>query len=124
MKVVKKIFAFLLIIYIEITNILTLNALAASNDTTTKSDVKRDEEYSINSSWPEGPSVTAESAILMDVNTGTILFEKNPHEQLYPASITKILTTLVALENSSLSDTVTFSKNAIYNLRYDSSNIC
>ena len=107
MKVTRKIITFLLIIYIEITNILTLNALAASND----------------SKWPKGPSVTAESAILMDVNTGTILFEKNPHKQLYPASITKIMTTLLALENSNLSDTVTYSKSAIYNLRYDSSKI-
>lgn len=123
MKVTRKIFTFLLIIYIEIANILTLNTLAASNSPITNQAVKKDKENSVSSKWPKGPSVTAESAILMDVNTGTILFEKNPHKQLYPASITKIMTTLLALENSKLSDTVTYSKSAIYNLRYDSSKI-
>ncbi len=116
MKVTRKVFTFLLIIYIEIANILTLNTLAASNGTITNQAVKKDKENSVNSKWPKGPSVTAESAILMDVNTGTILFEKNSHKQLYPASITKIMTTLLALENSKLSDTVTYSKSAIYNL--------
>lgn len=123
MKVTRKIFTFLLIIYIEIANILTLNALAASNGTIANQAVKKDKKYSADFKWPKGPSITAEAAILMDVNTGTILFEKNPHKQLYPASITKIMTTLLALENSNLSDTVTYSKSAIYNLRYDSSKI-
>ena len=65
--------------------------------------------------WPEGPTVEAPSAILMEMSTGTILYEKNSTEQNYPASITKILTTLVALENSELDEVVTFSKEAIDN---------
>lgn len=64
--------------------------------------------------WPQGPTVTAPSAIVMDVTTGTILFEKNIHERHYPASITKILTTLIALERCDLKETVTFSQDAIY----------
>ena len=52
--------------------------------------------------WPEGPSIESESAVVMEVNTGTILYEKNSQEKKYPASITKIMTTLLALENSSL----------------------
>jgi D-alanyl-D-alanine carboxypeptidase len=78
MKVTRKVFTFLLIIYIEIANILTLNTLAASNGTITNQAVKKDKENSVNFKWPKGPSVTAESAILMDVNTGTILLKKIP----------------------------------------------
>ncbi|MCR4605692.1 MAG: D-alanyl-D-alanine carboxypeptidase [Eubacterium sp.] len=59
------------------------------------------------------PSVSADSAIVMDVQSGTILYEKNIDKKQYPASITKIMTTLIALENSSLDETVTFSKNSV-----------
>lgn len=67
------------------------------------------EEY-----WPEGPQIAGESAVVMEASTGTVLYEKNSHEQSYPASITKIMTSLLAVENSSLDEKVTFSKNAIY----------
>ncbi len=43
--------------------------------------------------------IKAKSAILMDVNTGTILFEKNMHEALPPASVTKIMTLLLVFES-------------------------
>lgn len=63
--------------------------------------------------WPESPEVDSNAAILMELSTGTILYEKNITEQHYPASITKILTTLIALENSDLNEVVTFSDEAI-----------
>ena len=59
------------------------------------------------------PSIAAVGGIVMDVQSGTVLYEKNINERLYPASITKIMTTLVALENSSLDEEVTFSQNAV-----------
>ena len=58
--------------------------------------------------WPSGVSISADGGILMDANSGAVLYGKNIHEQYYPASITKILTALVILENCSLDDTVTF----------------
>ena len=51
---------------------------------------------SLDSNWPSGPSVSSETAILIEAETGTILYEKSAHQQMYPASITKILTTLIA----------------------------
>lgn len=77
-------------------------------------------------SWPKGPSknsISAESAIVMELNTGTILYSKNIHDEHYPASITKIMTTLLCLENSSLTDTVTYSSNAVNSIEYGSSHI-
>ena len=42
--------------------------------------------------WPQGPAIGAKSAILMEMNTHTILYAKNIHEKMYPASTTKIFT--------------------------------
>lgn len=73
--------------------------------------------------WPDGPLIGAEAAILMEANTGVILYSKNIHEQLYPASTTKILTCLIAAETSSLDETVTFSSEAVFSLPRGSSNM-
>lgn len=98
------------------TNILSVNATANTEETTTPVTDSSTE-------WPTHPDVNAESAILMDINTGTVLYEKNMDEQMYPASTTKILTTLLALENSSLDETVTFSHNAVFSIEPGSSHI-
>lgn len=63
--------------------------------------------------WPKGPAVESVSAVLMEVNTGTVLYAKNPDTQLYPASITKIMTALLTLEHSKLTDTVVYEGEAI-----------
>ena len=65
--------------------------------------------------WPDAPETLSPSVILMEESTGTILYEKNSDEAHYPASITKIMTTLRAVENGKLSDMVTFSDDAINN---------
>lgn len=65
--------------------------------------------------WPEGPAVESEAAIVLEITSGTVLYEKNSQDTHYPASITKIMTTLVALENSDLNEVVTFSDAAIDN---------
>lgn len=63
--------------------------------------------------WPDGPAITAESAILLDADTGTILYAKNIHECLYPASTTKMMTALLAAENLALDDTVTMTQDIL-----------
>jgi len=73
--------------------------------------------------WPTGPVVTAESAILMEAETGAILYAKNIHQQQYPASTTKILTTLIASEQCSLDEIVTFSHDAVYGIPRGSNHI-
>lgn len=52
------------------------------------------------------PSIYAEAALVMDLNTGQILYEKNINEKLAPASVTKILTALIVLEKCKLEDKV------------------
>lgn len=59
----------------------------------------------------------AKSAVLMDADTGTVIYEKNSHEKLPPASITKVMTMLLVMEaieqkKLKLTDSVTVSENA------------
>lgn len=63
--------------------------------------------------WPQGPQVYGNSAIVMDMNSGAVLYGKKVDDQHYPASITKLLTALVALENSKLDDEVYFSEDSV-----------
>lgn len=65
--------------------------------------------------WPEEIQVVSPCAVVMELNTGTVLYDKNGKEEHYPASITKIMTTMLALEHSDLDETVTFSDAAIDN---------
>ena len=73
--------------------------------------------------WPQGDAVESDAAICMDGNTGAVLYGKNIEKQEYPASITKIMTVLLALENGNLDDTVTFSENAVYSIEYGSAHL-
>jgi len=57
--------------------------------------------------WAEGPHIYSEAGIVMDADSGAILYAKNIDNQHYPASITKVLTALVALEHNELTKTVT-----------------
>jgi D-alanyl-D-alanine carboxypeptidase len=77
--------------------------------------------------YPEGsgiaPELVSDSAIVIDADTGDILYEKDAYSTRYPASITKIMTGLLALENGDLTSTVTFSENAIWGIERDSTHI-
>lgn len=60
-------------------------------------------------SWPQAPEIAEETGVLMEASTGQVLFDKGMDEIRYPASTTKIMTTLLILENiEDLSQTVTF----------------
>ena len=66
--------------------------------------------------FAETPSLNSEAAILVEVSTGRILYEKNSTKQLYPASTTKIMTAILVIENCNLSDTVTVTQSALNNI--------
>ncbi|MCB7319041.1 serine hydrolase [Lacrimispora sp. 210928-DFI.3.58] len=72
--------------------------------------------------WPSDTGIQSEAGIVIDMDSGTVLFGQNIHEQKIPASITKILTALVVIENSSMEDMVTFSHDAVYNVEEGSGN--
>lgn len=70
------------------------------------------------------PDLVATAAIVMDAESGQILYEKNAYERRYPASITKIMTTLLAIEHKvNMNETVTMTDNAVWGIDRDSTNI-
>ena len=73
--------------------------------------------------WPQGPGTYGEAAIVMEVETGAILYGKNIDEHYFPASITKVLTSLIALENGQLSDPVQFSNECVSSVKPDEASI-
>ena len=73
--------------------------------------------------YPEAPETEAPATILMEAKTGAILYQKNMNQTYYPASITKVMTALLTIENCSLDETVTFSYRATHELEPGSSSI-
>lgn len=71
-----------------------------------------------------GPDIHGEGYCVMDADTGEVLLYKNMDYEFYPASITKVMTALVVLEEvSDLDDTLTFSEYAIGSLTSNSSTL-
>jgi D-alanyl-D-alanine carboxypeptidase (penicillin-binding protein 5/6) len=63
--------------------------------------------------WAGAPQVQARAAVLMDAETGQVLFAKNAHQPLPPASLTKIMTAIVVLERCELDAGVKASQRAV-----------
>lgn len=70
----------------------------------------------VNASDENIPNIASPSALLMDLNTGKILYEKNINKEMYPASLTKVMTAVLALENCELTDVATVSENAVMSI--------
>ncbi len=82
------------------------------------------DQTGIQTPYPQmAPEIQADSAILMDADSGAILYGKKINTEQYPASITKLLTCLVVWENCSPDEVVTFSRNAVFGIERGSSNI-
>lgn len=101
------------------------SAVCAENEIDARVEAQRAMEVQSNmvENWPTGPIVSAESAILIEAGTGAVLYAKNVHQQQYPASTTKILTTLIAAEQCGLDEEVTFSHEAVFSIPRDSNHI-
>lgn len=69
------------------------------------------------------PKIDAKTAIVMNAKNGDILYYKYMHRKKYPASLTKLMTVLITLEQCQLNEKVKFSKNAIDSIEPGSSNI-
>jgi D-alanyl-D-alanine carboxypeptidase len=72
---------------------------------------------------PENLEINSTAALLIDANTGSVIYEKNGYNTYYPASITKLMTALLTIENLSPLQTITFTNDAVLGLPRNSSNI-
>ena len=121
-------FAFLSILIVLLALPMSgINAYAASTLEEFQAEAEERKSLPIQSNQiencPAGPAIGAESAILLEANTGVILYAKNIDERLYPASTTKLMTCLLAAENSKIDETVTFSSNAVFSIEPGSSHM-
>ena len=71
----------------------------------------------------DAPVINAQAAIVMDLDTGDVLYEKSAHQTMYPASITKVLTCLLAIENGNVNDIITVSESDMSQVEEGSSAI-
>lgn len=69
------------------------------------------------------PSTYSEAYIVMDATTGQVLLEKNAHKRMYPASITKILTSAIALDRGNINDTWEMTYKATHSIEAGSTHI-
>ena len=68
----------------------------------------------VNSIDLEEPNITADYAILIEAATGRVIYEKNADEKAYPASTTKMLTCVLAIEKGDLDKTLSVSQRAAW----------
>lgn len=67
-------------------------------------------------SFADEPNLNSEAAILVEVSTGRIIYEKNSTKQMFPASTTKVLTAILVIENCELDEIVTVRESALSNI--------
>lgn len=109
---------------------ITAHAItAAEKEAAEQAERERQEAYNklIDSNqvenWPQGPQIYAESAVVIEASTGTILYNKDMDQVNYPASITKIMTALLTVENCAMDEVVTYSYYATHSIEVGSSSI-
>lgn len=73
--------------------------------------------------WPKPPEIESAAAVVIEVSTGSILYNKNAFDAYSPASTTKLMTSLLAIEQRPLSDIVTCSRESVESIGWDSSRI-
>lgn len=70
----------------------------------------------VNANEEASPDISSPAALLMDSSSGKVLYKKNMNEKRYPASLTKVMTAIVVLENCDLEDSATVSYDAVMSL--------
>ena len=131
-----RIFALLLALFLAL-SCMTLPALAAAENALEDTAASTEDPAAIDETAQEAPedttaqeaivsadpnfTVAAKAALLIDLNTGRTVYEQDADERVYPASLTKIMTCLIALENGNLADVITIDEAALAGLDQDSS---
>lgn len=109
-----------------VTPVMTAQADDTENSTPEEPEKPESYEWEIQSNkipgWPQGPKVVAETAILMDIDSGAILYAKGIDEKRAPASTTKIMTAMLAIEQVPFDTQITFT-DEVNNIEADSTHI-
>lgn len=73
--------------------------------------------------WPKAPEISSQAALVADVETGALIYAKNATNRMYPASTTKLMTALLALENLDLDEVIPYSWKAVNTIGQNASHI-
>ena len=108
MNKLKKLFSFLIFV-ITLSNMISYSFAASLADKTSELE----------------ENLSSEAVLIMESSTGKVIYEKNGYEKKYPASTTKILTAILAIEHCNLNETATASEFAINSIPsgYSTANI-
>lgn len=119
-KISKILLSFALILILSagsaVTAYATDNIETAPADTETSQTDSAETDSSTTTSsdaWPVAPELRSRAALVVDSSTGATIYSLDSERKIYPASTTKLLTCLIALENCSLDETITFSATAV-----------
>ncbi len=111
----KRISAFIIILALAAALLAPMGSVRAGRDT-----IIGREDHAIveapNYVRPNQPSINSDTAIMVELNSGVIMYAKNINQRMYPASITKIMTAMLTLENLDLDDTLTMSYKSVTDL--------
>lgn len=110
---IRKIAAGILTMGISLSMLFQTPAAAAEETTTESQETASPITTNSIPGWPQAGDISSTAAVVMEDSTNTILYAKNMDQPLYPGSAVKIMTTLLALENSELTDTVTMTATGV-----------
>ena len=119
--------AALLALGISASLIFQVPVYAAQEDANTQAPAEENSGSAISTNsiagWPQGPDITSTAAVVMEDSTNTVLYGKNMDTPLYPASAVKIMTMLLALENSNPEDQVVMTATGVSGVTDGGANI-
>ena len=116
MKMIHKIISTIMIIFFIYTWIFCNFSQAVELKLSENTPLNNQNNLDANTTIAEAPTIHSEAAILIDAKTGKVLYGKNEEQQKYPASTTKILTAIIALETLTLNTEITASYEAVMSI--------
>lgn len=119
----RKFTAALLALGLGVSLLQPIPAAAEQETASTEADVSSVSTNAI-PGWPQAADITSTAAVVMEASTNTILYAKNADQALYPSGTVKIMTCLVALENSQLDEQVTMTATGVSGVTDGGANIC
>lgn len=124
----KRITAALLALGLSTVTVLSQLPVLAAEETANEAQVQATADPSVVitngiDGWPQASDISSTAAIVMETSTNTVLYSKNADQALYPASAVKVMTCLLALENSNLDDQVTMTATGVSGVTDGGANI-
>ena len=124
----KRITAALLALGLSTVTVLSQLPVLAAEETAAEAQVQTTADPSVVftngiDGWPQASDISSTAAIVMETSTNTVLYSKNADQALYPASAVKVMTCLLALENSNLDDQVTMTATGVCGVTDGGANI-